>query len=88
MRYMKNSLESDFNKFDNFTKYVQKGSISRFIARYEVYKMQLNIPGVIIDIGVGRGASLFTWANLSSIFEPTNYKGKFWFRYFYWHGKN
>ena len=73
MRYMKNSPESDFNKFDNFTKYVQKGSISRFIARYEVYKMQLNIPGVIIDIGVGRGASLFTWANLSSIFEPTNY---------------
>ena len=71
--YIKNSPESDFNKFDNFTKYVQKGSISRFIARYEVYKMQINIPGVIVDIGVGRGASLFTWANLSSIFEPTNY---------------
>ena len=80
MRYMKNSFESDFNKFDNFTKYVQKGSISRFIARYEVYKMQLNIPGVIIDIGVGRVASLFTWANLSSFLNQLIIQGKFWFR--------
>ena len=44
-------LQSDI---DNFTKYVQKGSISRFVVRYEIYKMQLKVPGVIVDIGVGR----------------------------------
>ena len=71
--YIKQSSGSNFNKFDNFTKYVQKGSLSRFVARYETYKMQLNTPGVIIDVGVGRGASLFTWAHLATIFEPTNY---------------
>ena len=69
----KNSEESDFNKLDNFTKYCQESTLSRFILRYEVYKKQLNIPGVILDFGVGRGASLFTWAKLSEIFEPINY---------------
>ena len=69
----KNSEESDFNKLDNFTKYCQESTLSRFIFRYEVYKKQLNIPGVVLDFGVGRGASLFTWAKLSEIFEPINY---------------
>ena len=69
----KNSEESDFNKIDNFTKYCQESTISRFIFRFEVYKKQLNVPGVILDFGVGRGASLFTWAKLTEIFEPINY---------------
>lgn len=70
---LKNTSESRFNILDNFTKYVQLGTISRFLTRYEVYKLQLNVPGVILDIGVGRGSSLFTWAKLSEIFEPVNY---------------
>ena len=65
--------ESGFNILDNFTKYTQLSTISRFLTRYEVYKLQLGIPGVILDIGVGRGSSLFTWAKLSEIFEPVNY---------------
>jgi len=65
--------ESGFNILDNFTKYAQLSTISRFLTRYEVYKLQLGIPGVILDIGVGRGSSLFTWAKLSEIFEPINY---------------
>ncbi len=71
--YISASPTSDFNKFDNFTKYVQTSAISRFLARYEVFKLQLNVPGCILDLGVGRGASLMTWAQISSILEPVNY---------------
>lgn len=70
---LENTNESGFNILDNFTKYAQLSTISRFLTRYEVYKLQLGLPGVILDIGVGRGSSLFTWAKLSEIFEPVNY---------------
>ena len=71
--YIKSSPSSDADKFDNFTKYVQRGTLSRFLARYEVYRRQLLVPGCVLDLGVGRGASLFTWCQLSEILEPTNY---------------
>lgn len=71
--YIASSSATDFNKFDNFTKYVQITTISRFMARAEIFKMQLEVPGCILDLGVGRGASLMTWAHLSSLFEPVNY---------------
>ena len=71
--YVESSESSLSDKFDNFAKYVQRGTISRFLARYEIYRRQLTVPGSILDIGVGRGASLFTWAQLSEILEPTNY---------------
>lgn len=61
-----------FNKLDNFTRYTQTRTISRFIARERVFDQILEIPGSIIEVGVGRGFSLFQWAHLSSIFEPVN----------------
>jgi len=71
--YAENSTASVFNKFDNFSKYVQQSTISRFLMRYEVFKKQLDIHGSIIELGVGRGASLMTWAHLSTMLEPVNY---------------
>tara|TARA_R110002012_G_scaffold138444_6_gene293678 strand:+ start:1067 stop:1825 length:759 start_codon:yes stop_codon:yes gene_type:complete len=71
--YIENSETDLFNQFDNFPKYVQRTSISRFLARLSVFQMQLEIPGSILDLGVGRGASLFSWGHFSSIFEPVNY---------------
>lgn len=71
--YIRGSHCEDIIKFDNFPKYVQRSAISKFIARYEIYKLQLNVPGSIVELGVGRGASLMEWAQLCSIFEPVNY---------------
>ena len=71
--YIESSPAGLADRFDNFTKYVQRGTLSRFLARYEVYQRILNVPGCVLDIGVGRGASLFTWCQLSEILEPTNY---------------
>lgn len=38
--------------------------------------MQLNIKGSIIECGVHQAGGVFTWAKLSSIYEPYNYHRK------------
>ena len=42
-------------------------ALSKLFARYEIFKMVLNLPGDIVDCGVYRGASLFSWGNLIEI---------------------
>lgn len=38
--------------------------LKRFLAHAELFKMTLDVPGDIADLGVFRGLSLLTWANL------------------------
>lgn len=71
--YIKHSPGELITKFDNFPKYVQRTSLSRFLSRYEIFKLQLDVVGSILDLGVGRGASLMSWAQLSAMFEPVNF---------------
>jgi hypothetical protein len=49
-------------------------ALSKPFARYEIFKMVLNLPGDIVDCGVYRGASLFSWGNLIEIFAPHSQK--------------
>jgi len=71
--YYETSPGSHIVKLENFTKYVSRENITRFLARNEVFLKQLDVHGSILDFGVRRGASLMTWSHLSSIYEPTNY---------------
>ncbi len=72
-QYWDESQGSVNAKLENFTKYVSRESITKFVARNEIFLKQLNIHGSIIELGVARGASLMTWYHLSSIYEPSNY---------------
>ena len=74
--FYKNSKSPVLNKFQNFPKYVRRQVISRFIALYEIFKLQLNIKGSIVDCGVHEGMSLMTFGHLSTILEPYNYHRK------------
>jgi hypothetical protein len=38
--------------------------LKRFLAHTELFKMTLDVPGDIAELGVFRGLGLFTWANL------------------------
>jgi hypothetical protein len=38
--------------------------LKRFLAHAELFKMTLEVPGDIAELGVYRGLGLFTWANL------------------------
>lgn len=49
-------------------------AISKLFACYEIFKMVLDLPGDIVDCGVYRGASLFSWGNLIEIFAPHSQK--------------
>jgi Macrocin-O-methyltransferase (TylF) len=49
-------------------------ALSKLLARYEIFKMVLDLPGDIVDCGVYRGASLFSWGNLIEIFAPHSQK--------------
>jgi len=74
--YFKNGNDSTFDKLSNFPKYIARQDLTRFLAKYEIYKKILDVDGSIIECGVKFGGGLMTFAQLSSIFEPVNYTRK------------
>ena len=58
------------SKLNNFEKYVRRQALARFIARYELFKLQMDISGSIVECGVHEGGGLFAWAKLSANLEP------------------
>lgn len=59
-------------KLENFTKYVRRQHLKRFLALYEIFKLVLPVKGSVIECGVWRGFSLMAWAKLSTMLEPEN----------------
>ncbi|MFH1642778.1 MAG: TylF/MycF/NovP-related O-methyltransferase [Nanoarchaeota archaeon] len=74
--YFKKSIGSDVEKLENFAKYVPRQSLTRFIAKYEIFKKILDIQGSIIECGVYLGGGLMTFAQISAILEPVNHQRK------------
>jgi hypothetical protein len=60
-------------KLENFTKYVRRRHLKRFLTLYEIFKLVLPVKGSVIDCGVFRGFSLMAWAKLSASLEPENF---------------
>ena len=65
---------STFEMFRNFPVFTPRYNLARFLVHYELFKKVSSIPGVIVDLGVFRGSSTFTWAKLCEIFCPTDVK--------------
>mgnify|MGYP001470343605 CR=1 FL=1 len=63
-------------KLKNFSKYVKRQHLARFMAQYEIFKRQLNVMGSIVECGVHHGGGVMAWAKISSLLEPYNYKKK------------
>lgn len=59
-------------RLENFTKYVRRQDLKRFLALYEIFKLILPVKGSIVECGVFRGFSVMSWAKLSTILEPEN----------------
>lgn len=68
-------LEEHFRKFSispteiwkNFPIYTRRLHLKRFLAHYELFRMVVDLPGDILELGVFRGASLMSWANFMEI---------------------
>ncbi len=71
--YFAQSIGSNVEKLQNFSKYVPCQDIRKFICRYEVFKRILNVHGSVVECGVLFGSGLMTWALLSEVFEPLNH---------------
>jgi len=65
-----NSKFSTVDKLRNFPKYVRRQDTARFLARYEIFKRQLNIKGSIIECGVHQGGGLLGWAHYAAALAP------------------
>ena len=63
-------------KLSNFSKYVRRQSIARFLVQHEIFKRQLKVKGSIVECGVHNGGGVMAWAKLSSTLEPYNYHRK------------
>lgn len=51
----------------NFQIYTRRIFLKRFLAHYEFFRMVVDLPGDIIELGVYRGTSLMSWANFLEI---------------------
>ena len=68
-------LDTHFEKYNiskleickNFQIYSRRIFIKRFLSHYELFRMTVNLPGDIVELGVYRGATLMSWANFLEI---------------------
>jgi hypothetical protein len=61
------------DRIDAFPKFASRRAIAKFLARSEIFKRMLGVNGSIVECGVLHGAGLFTFAQLSAIYEPYNH---------------
>ena len=68
-------LQAHFERFQlqaieaarNFPIYARRTTLKRFLAHCEMFRRVVDLPGDIVELGVFRGSSLMTWANLLEI---------------------
>lgn len=46
--------------------------MQKILARCELFKMVMDVPGDIVECGVFKGSGLYTWAKLMRLFRPNN----------------
>jgi hypothetical protein len=61
---------SDFHLLNHWPVYTKRISLVRFIAHLKLFELITEMPGNIVELGVSRGVSFFTWHKLLEIFCP------------------
>jgi hypothetical protein len=74
--YYTQSIGSNVQRLENFPKYAPRQAVTRFLAKYEIFKEIQGVPGSVLEFGVLAGGGLMTWAMLSAILEPVNFLRK------------
>ncbi len=55
---------------ESFPVYVRRVTMTRFLAHYELYRRVAHLPGNVVQVGIYRGVSFFSWAKFLEIFHP------------------
>lgn len=75
--YFEQSSGTFTEKAHAVARFMPRQSFSYMLARIDVYKRILPLHGSVLDFGIHRGASFFTWLQLNAIYEPYNHNRKF-----------
>ena len=70
--YFDRAKSSTVEKLENFSKFVPRQTLARYMALTEVFKLVLEVQGDIVECGVNWGGGLMAFAQLSAILEPVN----------------
>ncbi|MCK1341041.1 hypothetical protein IVB38_34750 [Bradyrhizobium sp. 38] len=54
----------------NYPAFVRRREMTRLLADYDLFRMVMDLPGSIVELGVFLGAGLFTWSKLLETFVP------------------
>ena len=60
--------------YDNFLKETNVNRLQKILAKYELFKKIVNIPGDICECGVFKGVGLFQWLKLLEIYSSNSNK--------------
>ncbi len=63
-------IESSFKAYNQFLFDALPDRLAKILARYELYKLIVDLPGDIVECGVFKGQGLLFWAKLIQIFNP------------------
>lgn len=63
---------SDLHKTTHWPVYVKRILMTRYLAHYELFKKTIDLPGSIVELGVSRGVSFFSFHKFLEIFCPTD----------------
>ena len=63
---------SELHKITHWQVYTKRILMTRYLAHYELFKMTINNPGSIVELGVSRGVSFFAFHKFLEIFCPTD----------------
>jgi hypothetical protein len=63
---------SDLHKITHWPVYTKRLLMTRYLAHYELFKMSVDLPGSIVELGVSRGVSFFSFHKFLEIFCPTD----------------
>jgi hypothetical protein len=58
--------------YDDFLSKTTADRLQKILARYELFKMSMDVPGCIVECGVFKGSGLYTLAKLQKLFKPNN----------------
>ena len=64
----------NFTGYNDFHNYGDVTRWSKIIARYETYRMIVDLPGDVVECGVFKGTSLFFWARMKQLFNPLSHR--------------
>jgi len=65
-------MSENLSLYDDFLAGTGPDRLQKILARYELFRMVMDVPGDIVECGVFKGSGLYTWAKLMRLFCPHN----------------